>query len=361
MAPTISGGKGGGSSTVQVGVFDPGIAALACLGCRLTTCCLGGTTMRCVFAALLAALLFPTAMALANDTMAVGAAGGLVFVKSADVAIESEDLWISAESIRVRNRFRNRSPESIEALIAFPLPDIDHASGQMMIPQVEGSDNFVGFTVTVDGRPVRPTLEARAYVGPVEVTEALRHHRLPLSWLAGRTLETAIEQLPEAAKGDLAKAGILGSGEFDDFEPKWTLKTAYTWRQVFPPNRTVVVEHRYRPVVGGDWFQPEDLQNDRWSDFCLDDATRNAIARRLESQPLTRVTLVEYVLTTGANWAGPIGRFRLVLDKTKRQRLLSTCLDGLKRAGATTWTLERRNFTPSEDIRIMLIEVQNPD
>ena len=298
----------------------------------------------------------------ANDTMAVGAAGGLVFVKSADVAIETEDLSISAEAIHVRYRFRNRASGPIEALIAFPLPDIDHASDRLMIPPVQKADNFVGFSVTVDGKPAVPALDARAYVGAVEVTETLKRHGLPLSRVvAGRSLETSIEALAGTDKEELAKAGILGPGEIDDFEPKWTLKTVFTWPQTFPPGRTVLVEHRYRPVVGGDWIQPEDLQNDRWPDFCLDGAARKAVERHLETQPVARVTLVEYVLITGANWAGPIGRFRLTVDKAKPQRLISTCLAGLKKTGATTWGLDRRNFTPTENIRLMLIEDQKTD
>ena len=298
----------------------------------------------------------------ANDSMAVGAAGGLVFVKSADVAIETEDLSISAEAIHVRHRFRNRAASPIEALVAFPLPDIDHASERLMIPPVEKADNFVGFSVTVDCKPVVPALDARAYVGDVEVTETLKRHGLPLSRVAaGRSLETSIEALAGTVKEDLAKAGILGPGEIDDFEPKWTLRTAFTWPQTFPPGRAVRVEHRYRPAVGGDWLQLEDLQTDRWSDFCLDGTVRKAIERRLETRPVARVTLVEYVLITGANWAGPIGRFRLTVDKAKPQRLLSTCLAGLKKTGATTWSLDRRNFTPTENIRLMLIEDQKTD
>ncbi len=308
------------------------------------------------------ATLWAASVPRANDTMAVGAAGGLVFVKSADVAIETEDLSISAEAIHVRYRFRNRAAGPVEALVAFPLPDIDHASERLMIPPVEKADNFVGFSVTVDGKSVMPALDAHAFVGDVEVTETLKRHGLPLSRVAAaRSLETSIEALAETVKEELAKAGILGPGEIDDFEPKWTLKTAFTWPQIFPPGRAVLVEHRYRPVVGGDWLQLEDLQADRWSDFCLDGAVRKTVERRLETQPVARVTLVEYVLITGANWAGPIGRFRLTVDKVKPKRLLSTCLGGLKKTGATTWGLERRNFTPTENIRLMLIEDQKTD
>ena len=119
-------------------------------------------------AAILAFLMFLVAAGpvAANDTMAVGAAGGLVFLKSADVEILSEDLTVASDAIRVRYEFRNRSAQPVDALIAFPLPDVDLAADVMMIP-ADGlpADNFVGFAVTVDGKPVTPALDARTYVG----------------------------------------------------------------------------------------------------------------------------------------------------------------------------------------------------
>jgi len=46
--------------------------------------------------------------ALANDSAAALATGGLVFVRNDDIEMRSEDLYISTAEIRVRYRFHNR-------------------------------------------------------------------------------------------------------------------------------------------------------------------------------------------------------------------------------------------------------------
>lgn len=297
--------------------------------------------------------------ATANDTMAVGAAGGLVFVKSADVAMETEDLWISAEQVRVRYAFRNRGKAAVDALLAFPLPVFDHAAERVLDPDIETTTgDFVGFTVTVDGKPVQPKLETRAWLGETEVTAALAEAGLPLSrFTGGPRLDEAIERLPEATRQSLAAAGILGPGELGDFDPQWAVRSTYHWPQRFAPGRRTIIEHRYKPVVGSNWLLREDLQaGTRWADYCIEPALRTAMMKRLGPNDVARVLLIDYVLATGANWAGPIGRFRLTIDKGAPGRLLSTCLDGMKKTGATTWVLQRRDFTPEGDLRLMLIE-----
>ncbi|HYD29376.1 MAG TPA: DUF4424 family protein [Azospirillaceae bacterium] len=313
---------------------------------------------------LLLALLLADEPAAANDTMAVGAAGGLVFLKSADVEMVSEDLRIASDAIRVRYEFRNHAATPVEALIAFPLPDVDHATDwPIWPPDGMPADNFVGFAATVDGKPIAPRLDARAYLGTVEITDLLKRHGLPLSrFSTDPDLDQRIEALPAKTRQALVKQGILGPGDVSDYFPKWTLKTAFTWTQTFPPGRTVVVEHRYVPVVGGNWIAAEDLASDQaWADYCLDPGTKKAIARRLPAEGSVRATLIDYVLKTGANWAGPIGRFRLTLDKGDAGRLLSVCLDGLRKTGPTTWVWERDAFTPNRDLRIMLIERPHQD
>jgi hypothetical protein len=315
------------------------------------------------FAVLVALLLAAPAPAGANDTMAVGAAGGLVFVKSADVAMETEDLWISPEQIRVRYAFRNRGKVPVEALIAFPLPVFDHAAERVLDPDVQTTTgDFVEFTVTVDGKPVQPKLEMRAWLGETEVTAALAEAGLPLSrFVGGPRLAEAIEDLPEATRQKLAAAGILGPGEMGDFDPQWAVRSTYHWPQRFAPGRRTIVEHRYKPVVGSNWLLREEAQaGTEWAEYCIEPALRTALMTRLGPNDVARVLLVDYVLSTGANWAGPIGRFRLTIDKGTPGRLLSTCLEGLKKTGATTWMLERRNFTPESDLRLMIIEEPPP-
>ena len=88
----------------------------------------------------------------ANDGTAELATGGLVFVKNNDVAMLSEDLFISTEQIRVSYRFLNKSNKDIIAYVAFPLPDLkmDPVDDVTEIP-TDDSINFVGFSTTVDG------------------------------------------------------------------------------------------------------------------------------------------------------------------------------------------------------------------
>jgi hypothetical protein len=65
----------------------------------------------------------------------------------------------------------------------------------------------------------------------------------------------------------------------------------------------------------------------------------------------------DYILKTANNWNGPIGRFRLVLDKLKPDNTLSLCWDGeLKKTGPTTFEAVRTNFAPTRDIHLLVLE-----
>jgi hypothetical protein len=61
------------------------------------------------------------------------------------------------------------------------------------------------------------------------------------------------------------------------------------------------------------------------------------------------------VLTTGANWAGPIGDFRLMVDKGESDSLVSFCADGVKKTGPTTFEVRHANFTPTRDLEILIL------
>lgn len=59
-----------------------------------------------------------------NDSTAVLGAGGLVFAKTADIEMISEELFVSASEILVKYKFENRSARDVTTLVAFPLPDL---------------------------------------------------------------------------------------------------------------------------------------------------------------------------------------------------------------------------------------------
>jgi hypothetical protein len=62
---------------------------------------------------------------LANDSIAELGAGGIVLSRSDVVAMEKEDLFISMEKVEVDYVFRNQSDEDVNAVVAFPMPDIE--------------------------------------------------------------------------------------------------------------------------------------------------------------------------------------------------------------------------------------------
>ena len=113
-------------------------------------------TTTIVFAA--ASLVWPFA-ATANDTEAEIGVGDLNFTKSRDVKMVSEELFVSREQIAVKYLFRNTSGEDVRSLVAFPLPEFKAGEDR----SERGGISDVDFQTTVDGRPVSPDVEKRAF------------------------------------------------------------------------------------------------------------------------------------------------------------------------------------------------------
>ena len=89
--------------------------------------------------------------------------------------------------------------------------------------------------------------------------------------------------------------------------------------------------------------------------YCADDAF-HAGARRMRARGLYLTeTWIDYILTTGANWAEPIGDFRLVVDKGAAANLVSFCGEGVRKIGPTRFEMRRRNFTPTRDLSVLIL------
>jgi hypothetical protein len=95
--------------------------------------------------------------------------------------------------------------------------------------------------------------------------------------------------------------------------------------------------------------------------YCTDGPFTSAVQSlyRRANAPNSKVRAFEeylsYVITSGANWAGPIGSFRLVVDKGDPQTLVSFCGDGVRKIGPTTFEMTARDYTPRRDIDVLLI------
>jgi hypothetical protein len=327
-------------------------------------------------AALAGALaLCAAAPALANDSSAELTTGGLVLAKSADIEMRSEDLAISAKEIVVRYRFFNRAARDVTTTVAFPMPDIvwDGPDTNIAVPAPD-SPNFLDFRTTIDGQPVAAQNEQKALAKGVDITARLAALGVPLAPQSEATGK-ALDALKPADKDALVKEEIaipddydVGKGWEHHLAPNWTLKSSFFWTQTFPAGRELAVEHRYRPSVGettgtevgSPSIDPETAK--RYATLYCVDKDFVAGARKAQkpntsggfTAPLFE-RRIAYVLTTGANWAGPIGDFRLTVDKGEPDSLVSFCADGVKKIAPTVFEVRHANFTPTRDLDVLIL------
>ncbi|MGO1077266.1 DUF4424 domain-containing protein [Inquilinus sp. CA228] len=320
----------------------------------------------------LAALLAPLAGASANDSTAELAAGGLVLTRTADIEMRSEDLYVSAQEIRVSYRFFNRAAQDKTVTVAFPMPDVtlDFIGGLTAVPH-PGSENFLDFSTKADGRPVATEVEIKAFAEGVDQTALLRKLGVPLYPDADYDGLTA---LPKAQRDELIGLGLAAVNEFDSGQgweqhvvPSWTLKTTYHFQQTFPAGREVVIEHRYTPaagssvgsVIGSPYAAGTPEHADDVRRYCIDRSFLAAVERAQakagqDGMPFSEQR-VSYILTTGANWAAPIKDFRLVVDKGDARNLVSFCAEGVKKISPTRFEVRQTDFTPSADLDVLIL------
>ncbi|WP_439817923.1 DUF4424 family protein [Zavarzinia sp. CC-PAN008] len=320
-------------------------------------------------AILLTGLLAFGAPAAANDSSAVLGAGGLVLTQNDVIVLEQEDLFLSRAEVRVAYRFRNTSDRDVETLVAFPMPVLDVAAlseSDSDVP-VRGDPNYLEFRTTVDGRPVVAEMEQKASFEGQDVTALLLAKGLKLS-VFDPGYEAALTGMAPADAAVLAARRLVDMDETGHAtHGYWMEQTTWFWRQVFPAGAVTEVRHRYRPVVGHRFFTAHDLDEPELSadldrQHCVDPPTRRALRQKLArtgQEPglaLLMAHQVDYVLVTANNWAGPIGRFTLTLDKGDPVAILSLCIDGLVKTGPTTFTGSWTNYVPDRDLSLLIVE-----
>jgi hypothetical protein len=321
------------------------------------------------------AMLCLSAPVLANDTSAVIGAGGLEFVANQDIVMDSEDLYISTEEVRVVYTFRNQSDKDQNILVAFPMPDIVPDFYAPVAYPTGPADNLFEFETRFNGEPVSAELHEYAFAMGVDRSAIIRDAGLPLVPFTEGVGELA-DALPPPKIAELVHLGLLLEEEYDvgngwekHYFPTWTYRATYTWEGNFPAGETVTVEHRYKPSVGGtvgvsflsEPYEGYDPAKAYLEKYCTDDALKATLHKLLLSKDdLWSAPYYEswlsYILTTGRNWGGgAIGKFRLVVDKGDPSSLVSFCGEGVKKIGPTTFEMVKEDFWPSEELNILIL------
>lgn len=297
----------------------------------------------------------------ANDTEAETALGGLTLKHSDSITMESEDLYISRDVVRVKYRFANTSDAPVETLVAFPLPDIPPDSEENKSYWTNPSE--LKFRTTIDGKPISYDVVQRAIFKGKDVSARLEALKIPVNY-RDRNFETALKKAPKAERDKLVADGLLrdaGSGGEHYYATQWSVGASVTRKQTFPAKTTVSVEHEYAPLAGGsvggglsksqrdtDWFREEQRK------YCIEKEWLASFDKK-RTDAYGEIWL-GYVLKTGANWKGPIGDFRLVVDKGKADSLVSFCAEGVKKISPTQFEVRHANFTPDKDLEILIVD-----
>jgi hypothetical protein len=310
----------------------------------------------------------------ANDSTAELATGGLQFVRNDDVEMRAEDLFISTAEIRVRYRFFNKASRDVTVHVALPMPEvkIEHQDQNISVP-TEDPVNLLGFATKVNGAPVTTQVEQRVFSRSIDHTAYLRGLGVPLAPHL-QSSNQALDRLPRDKWDEIVKLGLAEIEEYDvgkgmqkHLAARWALRTTYYWQQTFPARQETVIEHRYKPSVGGTvqtalgapYARAEPWHADMIRKYCIEPNIIRALDRarrgKDESAPYSEER-IEYILTTGANWSGPIGDFRLVVDKGDKDSLVSFCGEGVKKIGPTQFEMRKNDFTPEGNFAVLILK-----
>lgn len=262
--------------------------------------------MRNLLAVLLGALmLLVSPMSPANDSTAAFGAGGLVLTKTDQIVMESEDLFISQDKIRVKYQFKNTSDKPITTRVAFPIPEFTFDTDYDMPLNSDKFDkdkNVMDFSVVVNGKKQAFETEVKSRTKDEQTWHKITHH----------------------------------------------------WMQTFPAQKAISVIHEYTPALGGG--VGFGLQGEETGRYCITKDLQTWVDKQLKSGWDTPTTTVNYILKSGANWKGPIGKFKLTIKKSDKEEKISFCGTGVKKVDDLTFVMEKTNFTPKQDLYILYLK-----
>lgn len=315
-----------------------------------------------LFAAL--ALTVPP-VALANDSAASVAAGGIELRKEPRISMAKERLSVKAwqeeagevgrrylqdrYAISVEYDFVNTADVEVTTEVAFPVPEYGYGGVAMPTPE------FRGFRAWADTEEIKVQEEVRCFLKDgTEVTSRLRELGVP-----GCPFPEWGEDGPKpgwyARFGQSADEGLRASGLIEDgFWPAWRRRVTWHWTQSFPAKKTVHVRHEYRPEYGYEPVHIDEILT-KHRDACFDPKTADAwgeevAKRRTLDGRYIHLTWVEYILKTANNWQRPIKDFELVVE-APADWTASFCWDGtVERVSSTVLRARAKDFTPTKDL-----------
>jgi hypothetical protein len=311
--------------------------------------------------------------ALADDSAAAIAAGGLVPRRETRIVMAREVLQISEKKVVVDYDFRNDTAEDVTTEVAFPIPpytnDIDGPAASQQ--------SFSDFQLEIGGKAVPFMTEAQATLNGKDVTALLLANQIDIPTfghivdMVNSKHEEVIDspdfsRLPQSTKDQLVKAGIF------ELTPapigRWTVHLQYHWTQTFPAHSTVHIRHEYSPVAGFTQIPSVSAASELMDGFCADASLVNSLNHAQKQNTGQYVTIfpqwVDFILTSANTWRQPIEDFTLIIERPQPRQggklLISFCspADGkVEKTGVDLLQVHLTNFVPASELHIGFFEV----
>ena len=120
--------------------------------------------------------------ALANDSEAELSLGGLVLKQSDSVSMDSEDLYISQDQVRISYKFTNHSDRDVKTIVAFPMPPQPNFDDDFFEGNFVPDWDDMKFRTLVDGKPIKLAINERIEIDGKDISARLTELDLPHRW-----------------------------------------------------------------------------------------------------------------------------------------------------------------------------------
>lgn len=291
----------------------------------------------------------------ANDSMGTVSTSGIKYLKNPHIDMQSEDLYISENQIRVHYRFKNTSSQDITETVLFPLPivpaftDSDFADTKGLVDS---------FRIYVNGKSVHQRAVTPFKIG-ADVTADLKKcglsdQELMHPWTQNKDAEKLNKKIRTCSSPKIKS--LLPASESNIVGwTSWSSQIIYSWKQTFKANAVTEIKHQYTPLVGGSFLPSLKAKDSKAfiDEYCMDE---NFLKNFKTVEGGSKVYhYLGYVLTTGANWAKPIGKFTLTIDR-EPNTVISLCWDkSLRKVGPNRFQAVKENFLPKKDLDIIFV------
>jgi hypothetical protein len=365
-------------------------------------------------------LLVNTQVAFGNDSEGGwGLTGGLVFKKNDAINMLSEDLFLSPELVRVSYTYENTTSEDVDILVAFPIPSPKRLNPEWDgHHSFEAYIESLNFKTWVDNKPVDwwPYFGNSTPWG--DKCRELWNQRNSIYDKEGYCFKSRSGKIKfdnsdcntsELVLNDNLKAKI---SSIQKLEKQYSCKVEPTIQSIdpyfeaedyvsilrnqkFPAKSITKVVHEYKPDISvyvpmfsildmPDALNSLHILKEKDEEFLdmreqqivaeLDCVNKKDALDILDGWEKTlrekypegnfshsdhwfSTRVLSYILKTGKNWNGRIGKFRMEVNTGNTEAILrpssiDACFEGLRRVSNSTYIFEAEDYLPNSNISI---------